>query len=167
MSTNRLVLRRITTVIGVVAVMALGFGSIRAASAWTAASAPLSVAPVSVANLQADLADEHARSQALTEQLHELDARSLELESALSQANDRIASDTTHATELEQRLADASAKLGKLETAIAKAKKRLAAQAAAATAAAHVTRTSSGSTASSSHHDDEHEDEDDDGDHSD
>src|SRR4029079_7563797 len=122
-------LRRTATVVGVVAVMALGFGSIRAASAWTAASAPLSVAPVSVANLQADLADEHARSEALTQQLHELDARSLELETALTQANDRITSDTTHATDLEEQLADASAKLVKLESAIAKAKKRLAAQA--------------------------------------
>ena len=47
MSTKHLVLRRLVTVVGVVAVLALGFGSIRAASAWTAASAPLTVAPVS------------------------------------------------------------------------------------------------------------------------
>src|SRR6187401_3464738 len=101
MSTNRLALRRLATAAGVVAVMALGFGSIQAASAWTAASAPLTVAPVSVQEVQADLADERARSQALTEQLHELDARSQDLETALTQANDRIATDTSHATDLE------------------------------------------------------------------
>ena len=110
MSTNRLALRRLATAAGVVAVMALGFGSIQAASAWTAASAPLTVAPVSVQEVQADLADERARSQALTEQLHELDARSQDLETALTEANDRIATDTTHATDLEKQLAAAAAK---------------------------------------------------------
>ena len=160
MSTKRLALRRLATAIGVVAVMALGFGSIKAASAWTAASAPLSVAPVSVTTLQASLANEHARSQALTQQLHELDARSQDLETALTQANDRIASDTAHATDLEKQLAAAAKKLDTLETAIAKAKKQLASLGAAA---ARVTRTSSVSTSSGSIR---HED-DDDGEHDD
>ena len=153
MSTKRLALRRLATALAVVAVIALGFGSIEAASAWTAASAPLTIAPVSVTTLQANLADEHARSQALTDQLHELDARSHDLESALAQANDRIAGDATHASDLEKQLAAASRKLNKLETAIATAKKQLAVQ---ATAANRVTLTSTASTSISTggHEDD-------------
>lgn len=157
MSTKRLALRRLATAVGVVAVMGLGLGSIKAASVWTAASAPLSVAPVSVTTLQASLADEHARSQALTQHLHELDARSQDLETALTRANDRIAGDTTHAADLEKQLAAAAKKLDKLETAIANAKKQLAAQAATA---GRVTRTSSVSSSSDrSRQEDEDEDE--------
>ena len=168
MSTKRLALRRLATAVGVIAVMALGFGSIQAASAWTAASAPLTVAPVSVATLQANLADEHARSLALTQQLHELDARSQDLEMALTQANERIATDTTHATDLEKQLAAAAKKLDKLETSIAKAKKALAAQVAAAARASQPSLTSSSTTSSAgSSHDEEeeeHEDEEEEGD---
>ena len=164
MSTRRLALQRLATVVGVVAVLALGFGSIQAASAWTAASAPLAVAPVSIATLQAKLVDEHARSQALTQQLRELDARSQDLETALTQANDRITTDTAHATDLEKQLAAAAKKLDKLETSIAKAKKALAAQVAAArsvqTSLTSTSTTSSAGTSSDHEEEDEHEDED-------
>lgn len=158
MSTNHLVLRRLATIIGVVAVMALGYGSIKAASAWTAASAPLTVAPVSVSVLKSSLADEQARSQALAAQLQDLDAGSRDLETALAQAKDRVATDSGQAGKLEDQLDAASKKLAKLEAAIAKAKKALAAQVAAA---GRQTRTASAGSSTSRSYDEEDEPEDD------
>ena len=162
MSIQRPVLRRAVTAIGVIAVLALGYGSIRAASAWTAAEAPLTVAPVSVETLQANLADEQARSQVLTARLRELDARARELDVALRQANQRISGDAAHATDLEGQLADAAKKLRKLETAIAKAKKQLASQVAAARS---VRTIQTATVAAPRGHDDEHDD--DEGEHDD
>jgi chromosome segregation ATPase len=155
MSTRHLIIRRLFTIVGVVAVLALGFGSIRAASAWTAASAPLTVAPVSVATLQTKLADEHARSEALIQHLRDLDARSVDLETALAQAQERIDGDAGHASDLEDQLAAANKKLTKLETAIAKAKKALAAQAAAP----RVVKTTTSSAPKATYHEDEHEED--------
>ena len=165
MSIEHPTIRRLGTVLGVIAVLALGVGSIQAAPAWTSAEAPLTVAPVSVSTLQTALADEHARSLALTERLRELDARSRELETALAQADDRVTTDASNADDLEGQLADASARLQKLEAAIAKAKRQLAAQVAAASRAA---RTASATSTSSNgaRDDDEHED-DDEGEHDD
>lgn len=156
MTPTRLRIRRLLTVVGVIAVLALGFGSIRAASAWTAASAPLPVAPVSVATLRATLDQEQARSAALASHLRELDARSRDLETALTQARERIDADVSKAGETEDELAVASSKLADLERAIAKAKKALAAQAAAAARQARTTSVSQ----SSSRDDDDHDDED-------
>jgi len=162
MSTKHLLLRRLLTTVGVIGVLVLGYGSIRAASAWTAASAPLAVAPVTVATLQTKLADEHARSEALVARLQDLDARSRALETALSQAQDRIDSDAGHATDLEDQPAAANKKLTKLEAAIAKAKKALAAR---VTTRVVTTTTSKSSSAGS--HEDEHEDEHEDDEHED
>ena len=159
MTPTRLRIRRLLTVVGVIAVLALGFGSIRAASAWTAASAPLPVAPVSVATLRATLDQEQARSEALASQLRELDARSRDLETALTQAHERIDADVSKAGETEDQLAVASSKLADLERAIAKAKKALAAQAAAA---ARQARTTSVSQSSSRDDDDDHDDDEED-----
>jgi DNA repair exonuclease SbcCD ATPase subunit len=162
MSTKRLALRRFTTMVGVIAVLALGFGSIKAASAWTAAAAPLKVSPVSVATLQANLTTEKARSEALSEQLLALDARSRDLEAALTAAKDRIDADAGHAGDLEDQLAAAAKKLSKLEAAIAKAKRALAAQAARAAVARPATTTTAGRSSGGEHdEDDEHEDDDD------
>ena len=162
MSTKRLALRRTTTVVGVIAVMALGFGSIRAASAWTTASAPLKVSPASVATLQANLTTEKERSESLTKQLQALDARSRDLEAALSAARERIDADAGHAGDLEDQLAAAAKKLSKLEAAIAKAKRALAAQAARAAARPATTTTSGRSSGGErDEDDDEHEDDDD------
>ena len=154
MSTPRLIVRRALTIVGVVAVLALGVGSIKAAAAWTAASAPLTVAPVSVSILEEKLVAEHARSDALLAQLAALDARSRDLETALSAAQGRVIADADHATTLEDQLATAKAKLAKLEKAIAKAKRDLRARQAAATTT--VTRVSA---RSGDEHEEEHEDE--------
>ena len=155
MSTTHLIIRRALTIVGVVAVLALGVGSIKAAAAWTAASAPLTVAPVSVSILEDKLAAEHARSDALLTQLAELDARSRDLEAALAAAQGRVVADADHAATLEDQLATAKAKLAKLEKAIAKAKRDLRSR-QTTTSTTSVTRVSAGS----GEHEEEHEDED-------
>jgi DNA repair exonuclease SbcCD ATPase subunit len=157
-----LLVRRLFTTVGVIAALVVGFGSIRAAAAWTAASAPLSVAPVTVSAIETKLADEQARSAALQAQLVALGVRSHELTQALETAKQRIDADTGHAKDLAKQLKTAKKQLAKLEKSIK------AARAAAARAA--VTRTvstgSSKSSAGSKHHDDdEDEDEDDDDEH--
>jgi DNA repair exonuclease SbcCD ATPase subunit len=156
-----LLVRRLFTTVGVIAALVVGFGSIRAAAAWTAASAPLTVAPVTVATIETKLADEQARSTALQAQLLALGVRSRELTQALETAKERIDADTDHAKDLAKQLKTAKKQLAKLEKSIK------AARAAAARAA--VTRTvSSGSTKSSAgskHHDDDEDEDDDDDEH--
>jgi peptidoglycan hydrolase CwlO-like protein len=123
--------RRLATVAGVVAALVLGFGSIRAAAAWTAAAAPLTVTPESVASLQSQLADEQNRSAALRQQLDALASQSTELSGALKAARDRIGADASHAKELAAQLKTAKQRLAKLQATIAAANR--AAQARPAT----------------------------------
>ena len=148
-------IRRLVTVVGVIAALLLGYGSIRAAAAWTAASAPLTVAPVSVTTLQDRLAVEQARSVDLRLQLQTLNTQSTELTAALEAAQAQITTDTDNATQLAKDLKAAKKKLAKLEASIAKA--RLAAQ--RPTVVVTKTRTV---TSASSHHGGEDDDEDDD-----
>jgi chromosome segregation ATPase len=96
----------------------LGFGSIRAAASWTAASAPLTVAPDSVSTLQSRLADEQDRSTALQGQLDALESQSTELALALHAAQARIDSDASHAADLATQLEAARQRLAKLEATI-------------------------------------------------
>jgi peptidoglycan hydrolase CwlO-like protein len=113
--------RRILTVIGVTIAMLLAVGTIRAAAAWTAASAPLSVAPTTVATRQARLLDEQTRSATLQQRLDALTTSTGDLASALEQARARIDADTSHAADLSAQLASAKRRLAKLDAAIAKA----------------------------------------------
>ena len=115
--------RRLVTVVGVIAALLLGYGSIKAAAAWTAASAPLTVAPIPVAAIQDRLLVEQARSADLQTQLQALAAQSVEMTAALEAAQTRIATDTEHAKALAKELKDAKKKLAKLEASIAKAKR--------------------------------------------
>ena len=125
--------RRLATVAGVIAALVLGFGSIRAAAAWTAASAPLTVTPESVAALQAQLAGERDRSAALQQQLDALEAQSTDLAGALDAARTRIGADATHATDLATQLKAAKQRLAKLQATIAAANRAAQAQARATT----------------------------------
>ncbi|MGZ8438122.1 MAG: hypothetical protein ACXWXR_06225 [Candidatus Limnocylindrales bacterium] len=111
--------RRLATVVGVVAALMLGFGSIRAAAAWTAASAPLSVTPESVAALQSQLAGERDRSAALRQQLDALESQSTELARALEAARSQIGADAGHASDLATQLKTAKQRLAKLQATIA------------------------------------------------
>lgn len=155
--TDTLLFRRIATVIGVVLVLVLVLATIRAAAAWTASAAPLPVAPVSAAELRARLADEQARAGALLEQLATLDARSLDLETALEQASARIASDADHAKDLAGQLKAAKVKLAKLEAAVAKARRAVAASAPTRAAPRPVAATSTSEREREDHDEGEHD----------
>jgi DNA repair exonuclease SbcCD ATPase subunit len=156
-----LVLRRLLTAVGVIAALALGFGSIRAAAAWTAASAPLTVAPVTVSAIEASLVEEQARSAALQAQLLALGVRSHELNQALETAQQRIDADTGHAKDLAKQLKSAKKQLAKLEKSIK------AARAAAARATVRTVATTRASSSAGSEHHDDDEDEDEDDEHED
>lgn len=110
--------RRFLTVIAVAGSLLLGFGAIRASAAWTAAAAPLTVAPVTVDALQARVAEESARSADLLDRLTALTAHADELSVALEAAQTRIGEDTSHATTLAKDLAAAKKKLAALEKSI-------------------------------------------------
>ena len=113
--------RRTLTVIAVVASLIVGFGAIRASAAWTAAAAPLTVAPVTADALQARLAEESVRSAALLDRLTSLTTHADELAAALAAAQARIDADATHAAELAKDLATARQKLAALEKSIRQA----------------------------------------------
>jgi DNA repair exonuclease SbcCD ATPase subunit len=137
-------LRRSLVTIGVVLTLVLGLLAIRAASAWTASSAPLSVAPVSVGSLTDDLATEQARSAALQAQLDELVTRSTELTGAFEEAQARISSDATTATDLRDRLAAAEKKLATLTKSLRQASGVQVAASAPTAAAAPAVATGGG-----------------------
>jgi hypothetical protein len=129
-------LRRPLVVLGVLLSLFMGAASIRAAAAWTAASAPLAVKPPSVDSLRADLAAEQARSDALLTHLDELSTGSADLSAALGAARDRIAADALQAKALQDSLVAAKAKLAALEKSIRASRARTAVSAAPAPLAA-------------------------------
>lgn len=132
----KLVLRRIVVVVGVVLSLTVGALAVRAASDWTAASAPLAVEPISARTLTQRLVDEQARSAALESQLDALLQQSRDLTAALQAADDRAAADTKTAQDLQAKLVEAKAKLTALQKAAARQAAQLKAQQAAARAAA-------------------------------
>jgi chromosome segregation ATPase len=111
-------LRRLITTVGVIAALLLGFGTIKAAAAWTAASAPLTIAPTSISTLQSQLETEQARSADLQDQLRSLASQSTDLTVALEAAQVRIAADADQASQLAKDLKTAKKKLAKLQATI-------------------------------------------------
>ena len=97
--TMALVLRRGFVIVGVAAALMLGAASIRAAAEWTAASAPLAVAPASLTSIEAALQTERDRSAALETQLQSLESASGELGTALKAAQDQIDTGATTAAD--------------------------------------------------------------------
>ncbi len=122
MNITSLRLRRLLTTVGVVAALVLGFGSIKAAAAWTAAAAPLPVAPVAVSSIQDRLEAEQGRSVDMSTQLRSLAEQSIQMTAALEAAQARIVADAANAKALAKELKAAKAKLAKLEASIAKAR---------------------------------------------
>jgi DNA repair exonuclease SbcCD ATPase subunit len=151
------VLRRGGVLIGVVAAIALGALSIRAAAAWTEASAPLTVAPVPVETLDSKVAEELARSEALREDLANLASETETLRAALDSADAQVGADTGTAAELEAKLAEAKARLADLEALVAKAERQLQATVAAAKARQAAPAPAAGG--GEREHDDEHDDD--------
>lgn len=123
--TFRLLLRRNLVIAGVVASLVVGGATIRAASIWTAAAAPLNDPPVSLNSIEDALAAEQARSAALEEQLMALTDASTQLADALEAAQGQLATDAATAEELRAALAAAQDKLAKLEASIAAARARI------------------------------------------
>jgi chromosome segregation ATPase len=148
-------IRRTGTIAVAALALALGFGAIRAASAWTAAAAPLDAAPVSAGTLTERLAAEQSRSAVLLDQLRTLTDQSTELTAALQTAEARIGADADVAATLSADLADAKKRLKALEATIKKAKAALAASAQSGQAS--TARPASGGE----HEDDDHEEDDD------
>jgi peptidoglycan hydrolase CwlO-like protein len=146
-------LRRGFVTAGVAGSLVLGAVTVRAAAEWTAASAPLTVAPESVDSLRARLAAEHDRTLALQAQLGQLRTDAQGLATALDAASTRITDDTTLATSLEQRLAAAQTRLKALERSIAQADAAARARAAQA-AAPRPASTSSTHESEDEEHDD-------------
>jgi Skp family chaperone for outer membrane proteins len=107
MISMKLMLRRATVVLAVALSLAVGGLAVRAASAWTAAEAPLAAAPVSVKTLAQQLADEEVRSAALESHLAALTGQSSDLSIALKAARDRAVSDAATARKLQAQLAEA------------------------------------------------------------
>ena len=97
-------IRRSLTIILAIAALLVGFGAIRAASAWTASAAPLVASPASAKAVEAQLVAEQARSAALEDQLRSLTAQTDEMTSALEAAQARMATDATHADDLAAQL---------------------------------------------------------------
>jgi septal ring factor EnvC (AmiA/AmiB activator) len=127
----RLLARRAVVVVAVILSLAVGAMAVRAAAVWTQASAPLTVAPESVAALTQRLADEQARSAALEEHLTTLTAQTEELTVALKSATDRIAKDAKTAKALRDKLAAAKRKLAAMNRAAGRSSARVATSASA------------------------------------
>ena len=102
--TTRMFLRRLAVIGAVVVSLSVAGLAVRAAAAWTASSAPPTVAPVSATQLSRQLADEQARSAALDRQLTAMSDQMVQLSAALTMATDRMTTDATNAKELRAKL---------------------------------------------------------------
>ena len=100
MSSTSLRLRRTLTLVLAVGALLLGYGAVRAASAWTAEAAPLVVSPTAASEIEARLSAEQSRSADLEQQIAAMTAQADEMTSALQVAQDRITSDGAHADQL-------------------------------------------------------------------
>jgi hypothetical protein len=125
--TSPLLYRRSLVVLAVALALLAAVVTVRAAAAWTAASAPLELEPASVAELKAALATEQLRSRALEQQIDKLSTLSSDLSGALETARARIVSDGETAAGLSAELAAAAAKLRQLEASLAAARRAMAA----------------------------------------
>jgi hypothetical protein len=97
---------------------------IRGAAAWTTQLGPLPTHPPGVAVLEAELASEHARAEALQTALDDLVAGSKELGAALDAAGARLDERLGAAQGLRSELSAARARLEGLQRALAAAGRR-------------------------------------------
>jgi septal ring factor EnvC (AmiA/AmiB activator) len=121
--TTRPLVRRFLVTLGVAGSLLLAGATVRAASLWAAAQAPLTVAPQSVESVQAALDAERSRSVDLQLQLSALQSSTSQLSSALLEAQSRMGADQASAQQLRTSLAAAQDKLTKLEASLAAAAK--------------------------------------------
>ncbi len=142
--------RRSLVVIGVIASLAVGASAIQAAGEWTAADAPLQIAPASITSIQAALAGEQERSAALEEQLATLQTATSELDAALTAAQSQVETDARSAAALRADLEAALAKLKTVKAALAKA-----AKAASAASSGSSSRSTAATPTPTREHDDD------------
>ena len=116
--------RRLVVTIGVAGSLVAAGVTIRAASIWAAADAPLTVAPVSVTSVQDALDQERARSAALEAQLASLGSSTADLRAALDTAQAQVVADRTTADQLRASLVAAQEKLTSLQAALRAAAQR-------------------------------------------
>jgi hypothetical protein len=119
--------RRALVIGGVIASLVLGLFSIRIAAQLAAAAAPPPAPPVSIEDLQRQLAAEQARAATLESDLDELLGLSGDLTLALSKTEDQVSADGLTAKQLRDRLKAAEAKLASVSSLLRKARARLAA----------------------------------------
>jgi peptidoglycan hydrolase CwlO-like protein len=124
---NSFRVRRLLVIVGVVASFTLAVATVRAAAGWSAANAPLAIAPTSGESVAARIADAEARSADLEAELDTLRANGSGLAAALDAAGSQIAADADAAKALRARLATAQRRLATLEASIASARARVAA----------------------------------------
>jgi septal ring factor EnvC (AmiA/AmiB activator) len=152
--TNQPTIRRSIVAIGLLVTVLAAVATMRGAAMWAATSASLDAPPVAVADLQRALADEQARSAALTDELDQLQAAAAGMHDALSAAEGQMTTDQATADELRTSLEAAQLRLANVEKALAAAKARLA--------AASKSGTTSAGGSSGGGYEDEHEHEHDD-----
>lgn len=107
MTQIRLVARRATVVAAAGLSLTIGGIAVRAASDFTASSAPLKNPPSSIKTIVQQLADEQTRAMVLQTQLNGLTGQSGDLSAALKTARGRAAADARAAKALQSRLAAA------------------------------------------------------------
>jgi septal ring factor EnvC (AmiA/AmiB activator) len=151
---SSLAVRRALTAFGVALSLVLGVVTIRAAGAWTAASAPLTTIPATAADVRTALEQERTRSAALADQLDRLTNSTSELEAAFAAAEARIAQDAADADALRASLAAARDRLAELEAQLRSAR-------AVPPAPAPAVAPSGDDEHDDDHEDDDHEDDDD------
>jgi peptidoglycan hydrolase CwlO-like protein len=125
-----MIVRRTLIAVATGAVLAVAVGTVRVAADWRAAAAPLDAPPVSAQALQAQLADELARAQALSAEIDSLGGQINDLESVLATAGDRVGGDTVAAETLKSDLDVAKQQLTSLQKQLKAAQARLAAASA-------------------------------------
>lgn len=123
---NRLV-RRALVLGATLAVIGVGVGTVKVATDWRAASAPLDTAPAGMSTINAQLVSETDRAGALTEQVTTVAGQIEDLRGAVAQAGDHVTGDTRSAEKLKADLEAAKQKLSTLQGQLKAAQDRLAA----------------------------------------
>jgi hypothetical protein len=144
---SNLTLRRSVIIVATMASLFVGAVAIRAAAGWTASVAPLEQPPDPAA-LVSQLKGDHARADAVADELSQVLGRADELHAALIAAQEKAAADALSAEDLARRLAEASQKLAMLQSQMADAQSQPSAAGGG------------GEVQHEDEHEDEHEDDD-------
>lgn len=152
--------RRAAVIAGTIAVIGVAVGTVQVAADWRAAAAPLDSAPVGLTSIEQDYAVERERADDLAAQMDGVAGQISTLQAALITANGSVAGDTEAATDLQEQLAAAKAKLTSIQKQLRGAQERLEALNRAAARQAAANRAGARSTSGGGDDDGEEEDDD-------